>query len=181
MKILIRIIIGLAVVIVGIFAIAATRPNTYTVERSLKINAAPEKIFPYLISWKKGLEWSAWEKTDKDVVRKFTGPESGLGAVYEFEGKKAGHGILSIKSLVPNDNVKIDLTFYEPMQGSNDITYSLKKEGNETVMKYHMTGPAPITARVIWLFSDMDKFMGDKFIDSMQSLKSIVEEKPPTN
>ncbi len=63
------------------------------------------------------------------------------------------------------------------MQGSNDVTYSLKKEGAETVMTYHMTGPAPIFARIIWLFADMDKYMGDKFVDSMQSLKEIVEAK----
>ena len=53
----------------------------------MKINAAPEKIFPYLISWKKGLEWSAWDRTEENVKRTFTGPESGMGAVYEFEGK----------------------------------------------------------------------------------------------
>ncbi len=177
MKIVKKILIVLAIAIGGILAVAVTRPNTYTVERSLKINAAPEKIFPYLISWKKGLEWSAWEKTDKDVVRKFTGSESGLDAVYEFEGEKSGHGKLSFKSIVPNEQVKIDLMFYKPMQGSNDVTYSLKQEGNETVMKYQMTGPAPFTARIIWLFADMDKFMGDKFNESMQSLKAIVEEK----
>lgn len=73
--------------------------------------------------------------------------------------------------------MKIDLTFYKPMQGMNDITYTLKKEGNETLMTYHMTGPAPIIARVIWLFADMDKFMGDKFSESMQNLKKIVESK----
>jgi len=177
MKIVKRILIGLVVVIGGIFAIAAFRPNTYTVERSLKINASPEKIFPHLISFKKALEWSAWEKTEKDIKRTFTGPESGMGAVYEFEGKKSGHGKLSYKNIVPNEEVKIDLTFYKPMQGSNDVTYSLKKEGAETVMKYHMTGPAPIMARIIWLFADMDKFMGDKFNQSMQNLKTIVEEK----
>jgi hypothetical protein len=177
MKIVKRILIGLVAVIAGIFIVAATRPNTYTVERSLKMNATPEKIFPYLISFKKGLEWSAWEKTDKDVKRAFTGPESGMGAVYEFEGEKSGHGKLSFKSIVPNELVKMDLTFYKPMQGSNDVTYSLKKEGDETVMKYHMTGPAPIIARIIWLFADMDKFMGDKFNQSMQSLKTIVEAK----
>ncbi|MFO1524470.1 MAG: SRPBCC family protein [Turneriella sp.] len=177
MKIVKRILIGLVVVVAGIFIVAATRPNTYTVERSLKINAAPEKIFPYLISFKKGLEWSAWDKQEEEVKRTFTGPESGMGAIYEFEGKKSGHGKLSYKSIVPNEEVKMDLTFYKPMQGSNDITYSLKKEGDATVMKYHMTGPAPIIARIIWLFADMDKYMGDKFNESMQNLKKIVEEK----
>ena len=177
MKIVKKILIGLVVVIAGIFIVAATRPNTYTVQRSLKINAAPEKIYPYLISFKKGLEWSAWDRTGEDVKRTFTGPESGMGAVYEFEGKKSGHGKLSFKALVPNEQVKMDLTFYKPMQGSNDVTYSLKKEGAETVMTYHMTGPAPIIARIIWLFADMDKFMGDKFNESMQSLKTIVEAK----
>ena len=177
MKIVKKILIGLIVVIGGIFAVAATRPNTYKVERSLKINTPPEKIFPYLISFKKGLEWSAWDRTEENVKRTFTGPESGIGAVYEFEGKKSGHGKLSFKNIVPNEEVKIDLTFYKPMQGSNDVTYSLKRDGDATVMKYHMTGPAPIIARIIWLFSDMDKFMGDKFNQSMQNLKTIVEVK----
>lgn len=177
MKILKRILIGVVVIVIGIFIVAATRPNTYTVERSMKINAAPEKIFPYLISWKKGLEWSAWDRTEENVKRTFTGSESGMGAVYEFEGKKSGHGKLSFKNIVPNEEVKIDLTFFKPMQGSNAVTYSLKRDGAETIMKYHMTGPAPIIARIIWLFADMDKFMGDKFNQSMQNLKIIVEEK----
>ena len=47
MKIVKRILIVLVVVIAGVLIVAATRPNTYTVERSMKINAAPEKIYPY--------------------------------------------------------------------------------------------------------------------------------------
>lgn len=177
MKIVKKILIGLVVIVAGIFIIAATRPNTYTVERTMKINTPPDKIFPYLISFKKGLEWSAWDRQGEEVKRTFTGPESGMGATYEFEGKKSGHGKLSYKSIVPNEEVKIDLTFYKPMQGSNDVTYSLKKDGDTTLMKYHMTGPAPIIARIIWLFADMDKYMGDKFNESMQNLKTLVEGK----
>ena len=50
---IVAIIIILAIIITLIFA--ATRPETFRIERSISIKASPEKIFPFIIDFH---QWS---------------------------------------------------------------------------------------------------------------------------
>ena len=42
------ILIGVVLLIVAVLIIAATRPDTFRVQRSIRIQAPPEKIFPLI-------------------------------------------------------------------------------------------------------------------------------------
>ena len=65
---------------------AATKPDTFRVQRSINIQAPPEKIFAVLNDFHQSVSWSPYEKKDPAMKRAFSGPESGKGAVYSFEG-----------------------------------------------------------------------------------------------
>lgn len=59
-------IIAIAVVtiIAGTLIFAATKPNTFRVERSMSINASAEKVFALINDFKRWGEWSPWDKKD---------------------------------------------------------------------------------------------------------------------
>ena len=89
----------LAVVVVGILIFAATKPDVFQVRRSAVIQAPPDKIFAYLNDFQRWGEWSPYEKLDPAMKRTYSGPASGPGAVYAWEGNSnAGIGGLSVRA-----------------------------------------------------------------------------------
>ena len=56
------ILIVVVVLVVGVLAYAATRPDTFRVERSLRVAAPAEKIFPLIDDLQAWTTWSPYEK-----------------------------------------------------------------------------------------------------------------------
>ncbi len=83
-----KIIIALVVLVAAVLAYAATRPDSFRLERSTSINAPPEKIFPYINDLHSHRSWSPWERKDSAMKRVYSGAELGKGAVYEWDGNK---------------------------------------------------------------------------------------------
>ena len=92
-----KIAIALAVVIAGILAFAATKPDTFRVERSAVMKASPDKVFAHFDDFHNWGAWSPWEKMDPGMKRTFSGAAKGKGAVYEWDGNdKVGAGRMEI-------------------------------------------------------------------------------------
>ena len=70
----------------ALLARAATKPNTFRLERSTRIQAPPEKVFALLDDFHRWAEWSPWERLDPDLKRSFSGADRGVGAVYDWTG-----------------------------------------------------------------------------------------------
>src|SRR5882762_4797720 len=60
-----------AVLLAGILIFAATRPDTFRVQRSTSIKAPPEKIFPLINDLQRWGAWSPYEKRDPAMKRTF--------------------------------------------------------------------------------------------------------------
>jgi hypothetical protein len=58
------IVAALIVAVAAIFIMAATRPDTLRVERSIHVSAPPEKIFHYVNDFHQWGVWSPREKRD---------------------------------------------------------------------------------------------------------------------
>lgn len=74
-----KIALGLLAAIVALLAFAATRPDTFRMQRSITIQAPPAKVFALLNDFRKFGSWSPWEKLDPAMKRAFSGPASGVG------------------------------------------------------------------------------------------------------
>ena len=92
-------IISLVVIalIAAVLIFAATKPDTFRVERSIVIKAPPEKVFPLINNFHQWAEWSPWEHLDPAMVRSYGGTAEGKGAVYGWTGdSKVGQGRMEI-------------------------------------------------------------------------------------
>ena len=87
----------LAIAIAIVLILAATKPDTFRVQRAAAIKAPPEKIFPLIADFHQWGTWSPWEDRDPAMKRTFSGAERGKGAVYAWEGNKnVGSGRMEI-------------------------------------------------------------------------------------
>jgi uncharacterized protein YndB with AHSA1/START domain len=174
----IALIIGGIVVaaIVAILIIAAMKPSHFSVARTARINAPPEKIFPAINNLKAMLDWSPFEK-DPNVKRTFTGPESGPGQVYVFDGNRnVGAGDVSITGSTPNANIAMKLNMSRPFECHNDIMFTLQPAGGGTDLTWAMSGPQPYMAKVMSTVINCDKMVGKMFGEGFDKLKAIVEK-----
>lgn len=168
--------LGLAVLVVAVLAYAATRPDTFEVARSIRIAAPRKTIFPMINDLRKFATWSPYERKDPDMSRMFSGPESGKGQRYDWDGdSNVGKGWLLITESSAPSRVDIDLNMLKPMQATNQVTFTLDPDGTSTKVTWAIKGRVPLVAKAIHLFLDMDRMCGNDFEAGLASLKAITE------
>lgn len=171
-----KIALGLVAAIVLFLIFVATRPSSFRVERSITVEAPPSILFEILTDFKKGQDWSPWEKMDPQMKKTFSGPESGVGATYAWEGNdEVGKGEQKIVHAAP-DKIVTDLHFIAPFEAHNKAEYLLSKEGAGTKVTWAIYGPSPFMSKLAGVFMDMDALIGKDFETGLSSLKALAEK-----
>ena len=176
---MLKLIGGLAVVAIAvILVLAAMKPSTFVVERSVTINATPEKIAPLINDFHNWNAWSPWANLDPAMKTTYSGAPSGVGSIYEWEGNsKVGKGRMEIRSIQPA-KTSIKLDFLKPFEGHNTADFVLEPEGSTaTRVIWVMYGPLNfIPGKLMSVFTTMDNMVGDDFQRGLASLKAIAEK-----
>ena len=168
-------VIGLVVVLILIYA--AFKPGDFRVQRSIAIQAPPEKIFPLINDFHQWPSWSPWEKLDPNMKRTLSGSPSGTGSIYEWDGNsKAGKGRMEITDSVPSSKVGIKLDFIKPMEGHNKVEFTLQPSGSSTNATWTMSGPLTYPGKLISVFMSMDKLIGSDFETGLNNMKAAAEK-----
>jgi uncharacterized protein YndB with AHSA1/START domain len=167
------IILGIA----GILIVAATKPDTFRIHRSLAIAAPADKIFPYLNEFQHWPAWSPYEHKDPNMKRSFSGPATGPGAIYEWDGdKNVGQGRIEITDMAPNQRLAFNLDMLKPFEAHNKGEFTLAPQGNGTIVTWAMHGPTPYLAKIMHVFFNMDRMVGGDFEVGLANLKAIAEK-----
>jgi hypothetical protein len=176
---MLKLIGGLAVVaIAAILIVAAMKPSTFVVERSVTINTPPEKIAPLINDFHNWNEWSPWVKMDPAMKTSYSGPSTGVGSVYEWEGNsKVGKGRMEMRVVQPA-KISIKLDFLKPFEGHNTADFVLVPEGNTaTRVTWVMYGPLTfLPGKLMSVFTTMDSMIGDDFQRGLANLKAAAEK-----
>ena len=167
----------LVVLVAAALLYAATRPDSFRVERSSTIKAPPEKIFALINDLHQWEAWSPWEKIDPALKRTYSGAPAGKGAAYAWVGnKEVGSGSMEIVETTPPAKVALKLDFTAPFEAHNMVEFSLVREGDATRVTQAMFGPSPFISKLMSLVFSMDKMVGAKFEEGLANLKSIAEK-----
>lgn len=170
------IVIVVAVLIGTALIFASTKPDTFRIQRSTSINASPERIFALINDLPKHGAWSPWEKKDPDMKRTYSGPSSGKGAKYEWDGNKnIGKGRMEITESVPPSKVTLKLDFIKPFEARNLAEFILDAKDNATDVTWAMYGPNTYISKIMSLFFSIDKMVGKEFETGLANLKTLTE------
>ncbi len=177
MTTLMYIAIALAILVAVVLVLAAMRPNTFRVQRSIDIDAPADKIFPLINDYRNWGSWSPYEHVDPAMQRTFSGAPSGKGSVYEWRGNKnIGHGRMEILDTAPPSKVVIKLDFFSPFEAHNMAEFIMQPKGNATNVTWAMHGPVPFMAKIIHMFMNMDRMVGGQFQQGLVSMKAVAEK-----
>ena len=150
--------------------------ETYTVERSVTIDAPADRVYAQLVDFRRWPAWSPWEDLDPNMRQTYSGAEAGPGAVYAWQGNsKAGAGRMEITAAEAPSRVEIDLTFEKPWKSRNTTAFILSPRGEATDVRWTMTGPQTVMTKVMGVFGGMDKMVGKDFEKGLRRLKVFTE------
>src|SRR6185436_11404028 len=172
-------LIALAALVAAFLIVVATRPDTYHVERSAKIEAPAEIVFAEVSDFRTFREWSPWAKLDPAMQTTISTPSSGVGATYAWQGNKnVGKGKMTFLESQAPTHTKERLEFIEPFAGVAESEMTIKPEGgNAATVTWAMNGKAGFMMKAVGLFMNMDKSVGGKYEEGLANLKRVDEAK----
>ncbi len=83
---ILKIALSVLLVVVALLLFAATKPNSFRVQRSITIHASQEKVFSLINDLRSWDAWSEDNAGDGTVQKIYSGPASGVGAAAEWNG-----------------------------------------------------------------------------------------------
>jgi uncharacterized protein YndB with AHSA1/START domain len=157
----------------------AAGTNEFEVTRDVTIAAPPAAVFVLLVDFHRWTEWSPWEDLDPNLARTYSGPTSGVGAVYEWVGnRKAGQGRMEITAAEAPSRLVIALQFIKPFTSSNTTTFLLDERDDGTHVTWRMVGPKTFMTRLMGVFMSMDKMVGRDFERGLARLSEVATSAP---
>jgi uncharacterized protein YndB with AHSA1/START domain len=179
---IIGIVAGISVLaIIALLVYAATFADTFQVQRTQRINASPDKIFPLINNMHSMNTWNPFAEADPEIKITYTGPDSGKGARYEWTGNsKVGQGSIEVIDVVAPSRVALRLDMLKPIEGHNTVVFTLAPNGTgteaSTDVTWAMTGERPFVGKVMDAVFNMDRMVGGQFEKGLTKLKTIAEK-----
>jgi hypothetical protein len=173
------------VIIAAILLFAATRPDTILVQRSITINAPPDKIFPLLDDFHKWPLWAAQDKEDQTMLRTYSGAASGKGAVSAWTSQgSAGRGEMTITGISwsssgasqPSSRIHVTVEFVKPLRVHNTHNITLEPVLGGTQVTWTAAVQNVYMMKVMGIFTNLEKFMGAHVQNSLENLKNLAEQ-----
>jgi uncharacterized protein YndB with AHSA1/START domain len=172
-KILLVVVLAIAAVLIY----AATRPDTFRVQRSTSIAAPPEKIYPLIADMKAFNTWNPWVRKEPTSKLTYDGAASGVGSAYAWDGEQLGAGRMLITEAMAPSRVAMKLDFVRPMTTTNRVEFTLQPQGAQTQVTWAMSGPMPYLSKLMTTFMPIDKMVGPDFEAGLANLKTEAEKK----
>lgn len=167
---------AVVLVVAGVLIYAATRPDSFAIQRSASIAAPPDKLFALINDVKAFNTWNPYALKDPAIKLRYEGAAAGPGAAYAWESEKVGVGRMQIVEAVPAQRVAMQLAFEKPMKATNRVEFTLQPEGAATRVTWGMSGPMPYLSKLMTTFFSMEKMVGPDFEAGLANLKAAAEK-----
>jgi len=162
-------ILIVVIVVVGLFL-----PTSYTVEKSIVIDASPSQIHKYVGDLNNWNSWEPWSEGDPTLVITHGEKTKGVGASQSWVGD-TGDGALAFTKDSAEEGIEYDLVFDDGTyvcQGA--MTYDPLEDG-ETKVTWTMSGDMATPVLGGYFVLMMDSMVGQTFEKGLSNLKNVVE------
>jgi hypothetical protein len=171
-----KILLGLAVVLVALCGFVATRPSSFTVQRTATLKASPDVAFALVNDFHHWSQWSPWDKLDPNQKRTFEGTATGVGSLYSWSGNdQVGEGRMTIEESKANELVRIKLEFLKPWQSTNSTAFTFSPAAEGVSVTWKMEGHNDFMGKAMSLFMDMDGMVGKDFENGLANMGKAAE------
>ena len=144
---------------------------------SVTINAPARVVFDRMNDLSSFDDWNPFPEMDPTATTQHSGAESGLGAVFEYEGQRLGKGRMEIVSVDEPRQVEVALTFWrgEKVTGRGTSLFVVAENPDGTVdAHWTMDQDRGVGMHLMGTLM-FDRMMSGTFVKGLEKLKKLVE------
>jgi carbon monoxide dehydrogenase subunit G len=170
-----KILAGVTALLVLFLAAGFLLPGAWSVERSARIAAAPEEVFPYLNAVERWEEWTPWP----DVQSRLHGPPEGVGASRSWDDPEYGDGRFTVVLSDPDRAVGYEVS----VEGGSIVfegRLTLEPADGGTLLTWTESGDFGWNPLLGYLALMMDRMQGAELQKGLERLKALLEEPDAT-
>ncbi|MES2957233.1 MAG: SRPBCC family protein [Pseudomonadota bacterium] len=172
---------AIALLLALLLAVAATRPDSFRIQRTAVIKAPAARIFALINDLRSFNNWNPWERKEPGIKGSYSGAPSGVGAAYAWEGRKVGSGRMEIVAAQAPNALTLQLDFLKPFKARNTAEFTLQAQGEGlTIVTWAMHGPSPYLSKLMGVLINMDSMIGKDFEAGLANLKALTEGRVST-
>ena len=138
----------IAVIVLAGLLYLASLDGSFSVRRSLEIDAPIESVFDAVVDFKSWPEWSPWLLHEPDTRLEYSDDYRLEGGYYSWDGKVVGAGRLTHIAIKPGSRISQQIDFIRPFKASNQVIWEFEARDAKTLVSWEMQGrmPFPRTA-----------------------------------
>jgi len=149
--------------------------GSFQVSRSTLVAAPAERIYPLVAEPRRWKDWSVWNQRDPAMAISYSGPPSGVGAVWEWKSKSEGDGRMTFTAAEPGRRAAFEL-FFPDFGTTSRGELLLTPEGSGTRVTWNMNGDMGRNPLMRWMGLMMDGMVGKDFEAGLANLKKLAEK-----
>jgi uncharacterized protein YndB with AHSA1/START domain len=178
MRFLKRLAIGLVLLVAAFLVVVWLQPDDYRLTRQTVIAAPAAAIFPHVNDLRQWEDWSPWAKLDPAAKVTFSGPQSGAGASFQWDGNdKVGAGTMTITESKPDERIATRTDFTRPFAGTSEADFIFSEQGGQTTVIWSMFGKQTFIGKAVCLVMNMERTVGPDFEKGLAALKTVSEKR----
>jgi uncharacterized protein YndB with AHSA1/START domain len=146
----------------------------FSVVRSTRIAAPPEKVYALVADPRHWKEWGIWSRRDPAMKIVYSGPPEGAGAAWAWKSESQGDGKMTFTAADPGKRVAYDLFFPDfGTTSQGDMVFTA--DGAGTRVTWTMNGDMGRNPLFHWMGLFADGMVGKDFDGSLTNLKTLAE------
>jgi len=173
MKIVLRLMLGIAVLLGILFIIGFFLPDHSHIERSVVIDAPQAEVYQLVNTLPEWHKWSAWHAMEPDATWEYSTPPSGSGSWYSWKGEKIGEGKMTIIEAEPMSRIATEMEFVGQGEAEADFIFEPVGNGQTQVTWTFDSDHSGSMER--WFGIMMDRMLGPDYETGLNNLKRLAE------
>ncbi|MGB0955371.1 MAG: SRPBCC family protein [Panacagrimonas sp.] len=154
-------------------------PDQARVERSVQISASQQEVFDTLNGFERFNEWSPWAELDPNAKFTRSGPQTGVGARFEWRSDNASVGAGSQQIVIsePPERIQTEL-FFDGYGAPSQAQFVLSDQAGLTTVRwiYETDFQGNFLNRYFGLM--LDSMLGPQYERGLENLKQLLEQDP---
>lgn len=176
MKILKKILIGIATLILLLLVIAIFVPRSYTITREIVINKPKAEVFDFVKHIRNQDSYSVWNMADPNKKQTFTGTDGTVGFKNYWNGNdKVGEGEQEITNITEGERIDVEIRFKRPFENTmKGYTTTQSTRGQSTKVVTACYGESSYPMNIMNIV--MDGMIGKDLQKNLENMKALIEK-----
>jgi predicted transcriptional regulator YdeE len=149
------------------------RMPSFSVTRSININASQQRVFDAIADFKTWTTWSPWLCAEPDAAVTVSDDSNSVGSLYSWAGNVVGAGEVQHQSFDGLNRINDEIRFLKPWKSTSKVSFELKPAGDGTHVSWTMDGSLPWF--MFWMKPMMEPFIGMDYDRGLKMLKEWLE------